>query len=98
MDITVAGGEVVVVVRGELDVYTAPRLHQRLVGLIAEGNSGVTVDLAELDFIDSTGLSVLLSALKRLRQREGELRLRSPTSSTYKLLEMTGLTKVFSIT
>lgn len=82
---------------GELDMGTAPRLRDELVRLTEEGASFVTVDLSELAFIDSTGLSVLITALKRLRQRGGNMTLRSPTPGTRKVLEITGLTEVFSI-
>jgi anti-sigma B factor antagonist len=82
---------------GELDMATASRLRDELVRLTADGATLVTVDMAELAFIDSTGLSVLVSALKRLRAQGGDIALRSPSPSTRKVLEITGLTEVFSI-
>ncbi len=82
---------------GELDMSTAPRLSDELVRLASDGPSMVTVDLSDLAFIDSTGLSVLITGLKRLRQQGGDLALRSPTPGTRKVLEITGLTEVFSI-
>ncbi|MDQ3896781.1 MAG: STAS domain-containing protein [Actinomycetota bacterium] len=82
---------------GELDMSTAPRLRDELVRLTSDGASVVTLDLSDLAFIDSTGLSVLITALKRLRQQGGDLTLRSPTPGTRKVLEITGLTEVFSI-
>ena len=82
---------------GELDMSTAPRLRDELVRLTSDGARLVTLDLSDLAFIDSTGLSVLITALKRLRQQGGDLTLRSPTPGTRKVLEITGLTQVFSI-
>ena len=82
---------------GELDMSTAPRLGDELVRLAADGATMVVVDLSDLAFIDSTGLSVLIAGLKRLRQQGGDMALRSPTPSTRKVLEITGLTEVFSI-
>jgi anti-sigma B factor antagonist len=82
---------------GELDMSTAPRLREELVRLASGGASVVTLDLSDLAFIDSTGLSVLITGLKRLRQQGGDLALRSPTPGTRKVLEITGLTEVFAI-
>jgi anti-sigma B factor antagonist len=87
-----------VVVSGELDMYTAPQLRERLVTLASEGARYVTVDLAGVNFVDSTALGVLVGGLKRLRQFDGDLRLRSPQPGTYKVLEITGLTRIFTIT
>ena len=82
---------------GELDMSTAPRLRDELARLSSGGAGVVTVDLSDLAFIDSTGLSVLITALKRLRSQGGDLALRSPTPGTRKVLEITGMTEVFSI-
>ena len=57
----------------------------------------MTVDLSELAFVDSTGLSVLITGLKRLREAGGDMALRSPQPGTRRVLEITGLTEVFSI-
>ena len=82
---------------GELDMSTAPRLGEELTRVTSEGARHVTVDLSDLVFIDSTGLSVLITSLKRLRQDGGDMALRSPSASTRRVLEITGLTEVFSI-
>lgn len=82
---------------GELDMSTAPRLREELLRLVSDGATSVTVDLSELGFVDSTGLSVLITGLKRLREKGGDMALRSPTPSTRRVLEITGLTEVFPI-
>jgi len=82
---------------GELDVSTAPQLRDELVRVSTEGAQLVTVDLTDLAFIDSTGLSVLINALKHLRRQGGDMALRSPSPSTRRVLEITGLTEVFAI-
>jgi anti-sigma B factor antagonist len=82
---------------GELDMSTAPQFSEELLRLAEAGSPKITVDLSELVFIDSTGLSVLIAALKRLRQQGGDMALRSPSPSTRKVLEITGLHEVFSI-
>jgi anti-sigma B factor antagonist len=82
---------------GELDMSTAPRLRDELSRLADGGVTVVTLDLSDLAFIDSTGLTTLITGLKRFRQEGGDMTLRSPTPATRKVLEITGLTEVFSI-
>jgi anti-sigma B factor antagonist len=59
---------------GELDSYTAPDLRDAFAGVTESGHRIVVVDMAGLSYIDSTGLGVLVAALKRLREQRGELR------------------------
>jgi anti-sigma B factor antagonist len=87
----------VLAVKGEVDVYTAPRLREKLVELVAQGHHQIIVDLEGVDFLDSTGLGVLVGGLKRLRSNEGDLGLVCTQSRILKVFEITGLTKVFSI-
>jgi anti-sigma B factor antagonist len=98
MSVSENGGAAVVTVTGELDLGTAPRLREELIGLVSRGIRAVTVDMSRLDFIDSTGLAVLISGLKRLRELGGDLILQSLHPRTVKVFEITGLTRVFTIT
>jgi anti-sigma B factor antagonist len=91
------GTSVTVRIVGELDLTTAPRLEQRLAELHGEGARRLTVDLRALTFIDSSGLSALVSTLKRYRSDGGDVVLRSPTRATAKVLEISGLDQVFEI-
>jgi anti-sigma B factor antagonist len=85
-------------VGGEVDVYTAPRLRERLVELVDAGARNVVVDLGGVDFLDSTGLGVLVGALKRVKGDEGGvLHLVCNQARIRKVFEVTGLTKVFSL-
>ena len=93
----VDGTAATVVVRGELDVYTAPQLRARLHDLVDAGISTVTLDLADLAFIDSSGLGVIVGTLKRLRERDGNLVLRSPSRATAKVLDITGLSQILDV-
>jgi anti-sigma B factor antagonist len=87
----------VLAVKGEVDVYTAPRLRERLVELVSQGHRRVVVDLEGVEFLDSTGLGVLVGGLKRLRSNDGDLGLVCTQTRILKVFEITGLTKVFSI-
>ena len=82
---------------GELDMSTAPQLREELSHLASEGGAHVTLDMSELAFVDSTGLSVLITGLKSLREEGGDMALRSPTPGTVRVLAITGLTEVFAI-
>jgi len=90
-------GETVVRAAGELDVNTAPELREQLARLIAADTSLIVVDLTDVSFVDSTALSVLVSALKRLRQADGDLELASPNPSVRRVFEITGLTRLLTI-
>ncbi len=75
---------------------TAPRLREALTDLAGQGGVRVTLDLVGMTFIDSTGMSVLVTGLKRLRETGGDLVLQSPSATTMKVLEITGLASVFA--
>ena len=97
MNVSESDGLAVLSVLGEIDVATAPPLRQRLIGLVDDGWKRIVVDLEGVDFLDSTGLGVLVSVLKRLRTNGGDLLLVCTRSQVLKVLEITGLTNVFPI-
>jgi anti-sigma B factor antagonist len=90
-----SGDCAVLQVIGEVDIYTAPALRERIRDLAAKGAVHIIADLSRVDFLDSTGLGVLVGGLKRLREHDGSL---TPVISTTRILrvfEITGLTKAF---
>lgn len=87
----------VLAVAGEIDVYTAPQLRERLVGLAEPGDGDAVVDLSEVTFVDSTGLGVLVGGLKRFREAGHDMALVVTQPQILKVFEITGLTSVFSI-
>ena len=87
----------VVDVKGEIDVYTAPKLREKLIELVSEGSYDVIVNLEGVDFLDSTGLGVLVGALKRVKAHDGSLALVCTQDKILKIFKITGLTKVFPI-
>jgi anti-sigma B factor antagonist len=86
-----------ITLEGEVDVYTAPRLKEELVSLIQGGCSHVIIDLERVSFIDSSGLGVLVSALRRAREKDGAVRIVCKRESILKIFRITGLDKVFPI-
>jgi len=97
LDVTERDGVAVLAVHGEVDVSTAPRLRQQLVELASSGHDRAVVDLEKVDFLDSTGLGVLVSGLKRFRTLGGDLLLVCTQQRILKVFEITGLTRVFGI-
>jgi anti-sigma B factor antagonist len=92
-----ADGYAVLEVAGEIDVYTAPQLRERLIALVEGGSRQVIVDLSRVEFLDSTGLGVLVGALKRLRVVGGELLLVCAQERLLKIFRITGLDRVFAL-
>ena len=84
---------------GEIDLYTAPRLHSELSAVIASAAPAarVVVDMSGVEFCDSTGMNVLLSSLRQVRERGGELELAAPRPAVMKILQVTALDSVFTI-
>jgi anti-sigma B factor antagonist len=95
--VTRSGAEAVVGLTGELDLASAPHLRDCLATLAEEGVTQIVLDLTDLDFVDSTGLSVLVMDFQRTRAEGGWTRIRNPTPSVTRVLEITGLASVFSI-
>jgi anti-sigma B factor antagonist len=90
-------GHAVMDVAGEIDLYTAPRLQAEFTRLLETGPSRVVIDMSGVDFCDSTGMNVLLSALKRLKERGGALEVAAPRPAVRKILQVTGLDSVFTV-
>ena len=85
------GDVAVVSALGEVDVFSAPGLDSELDALIAAGNARLVVDLSEVSFLDSTGLGVLVKALKHAREADGWLHLVVTSDRIRKIFEITGL-------
>lgn len=93
----VQGDRTVIDVAGEVDVYTAPKLRETLIELVAQGSYHLVVNMEEVEFLDSTGLGVLVGGLKRVRAHDGSLHLVCTQERILKIFRVTGLAKVFPI-
>ena len=94
---SVQQGATVVVVGGEIDVYTAPLLRDALDQQVAGGRIHLVVNLDDVDFMDSTGLGVLVGRLKLIRNNSGWMRVVCTRERILKVFRITGLDKVFAI-
>jgi anti-sigma B factor antagonist len=90
-------GHTVVAVAGEIDVYTAPRLRDRITELVSDGQYHLVIDMEKVDFLDSTGLGVLVGGLKKVRTHDGSMELICSQDRLLKIFRITGLAKVFTI-
>jgi anti-anti-sigma factor len=95
ISVTFDGGRVVLGVRGEVDILTAPELAAVLGAVIGRGHTAVVLDLAALDFMDASGLGVIASGASSLDSLGGELAIRSAPAQVTRILDITGLTSVF---
>ncbi len=87
----------VLTVSGEIHVSTAPEFSRRLNDAIARGKTGIVLDLTPTEFIDSTGLSVLLNGLRRVTRQRGRMALVCTNPTVLRLFEITRLDSTFEI-
>ncbi len=87
----------VVSVRGEIDIVTAPQLENVLLSTFDVAAPRGVVDLTGVTFLDSTGLSVLVTAQKHCRDNGGGLELVIASNAVLRVFEITGLTQHFDI-
>jgi anti-sigma B factor antagonist len=93
------GEYIVMSVQGEIDLYTVPKLQRELASVLATGDPvRLIVDLSAVDFCDSTGVNVLLAAHRQAREKGGDLELAAPRPAVRKILQVTGLETVFTVT
>lgn len=82
---------------GEVDIYTSPELKNQIFSLIEERNTSIIIDGESLEYIDSTGLGVLMSIYKKMQENSLNLEIINLKPNIYKLFDITGLNKVFNI-
>lgn len=101
MDLTLTtrevDGKTIVSVGGEIDVYTAPKLRDKITELVGDGRYQIVIDMEAVEFLDSTGLGVLVGGLKKVRAHDGTLELVCNQDRLLKIFRITGLAKVFVI-
>jgi anti-sigma B factor antagonist len=91
------GGEIVLTVRGEIDLSVAARFAQELEAAIDTTRSAAVVDLEHVAFIDSAGVRELVKAHHRALDRGGDLVLRNPSGACQRVLQLSGLWGEFTL-
>ena len=84
-------------IQGEIDVYTSPRVKETINELIEKENYQLLINLEKVRYIDSTGLVVLIGALKKVREHSGRILLVCTNPQIKKIFNITGLVKIFEI-
>lgn len=82
---------------GEIDIYNAEDLKQDLQAMVSDKKGDVAIDCKKLKYIDSTGLGVLVAALKMVKEVGGSVRLFNLKPHIAKIFYLTGLTKIMEI-
>lgn len=82
---------------GEIDVYTAGQLKNVFTDIMEDKKENIKIDAKELEYIDSTGLGILIGALKKLEEEDKNITISNIRPNIKKLLNITGLDKVFII-
>lgn len=82
---------------GEVDIYNADNLKSELHALIDEKKADIVLDCTSLKYIDSTGLGVLVSALKKVREADRHISITNLKPYIAKIFTLTGLNKIFEI-
>jgi anti-sigma B factor antagonist len=90
-------GAHIIRISGEIHVSTAPQFAERLAAAIDGGRTAVVLDMVSVDFIDSTGLSVLLNGLRLVTQLQGRLALVCTNPTVLRLFQITSLDDTFDI-
>lgn len=80
--------------RGDIDVYSAPQLRDTIAEKMGLGPPNIVLNLEFVDFIDSTGLAIMIGALKRAKELDGAFVLVKPNEQVSRVLRITDLTKV----
>jgi len=91
------GKDIVVKPIGEVDIYTSPVLKNNVLSLIEDKKSDIIIDGESLDYIDSTGLGVLMCIYKKMQEKNLNFKIVNLKPNIYKLFDITGLNKVFDI-
>ena len=90
-------GAHIIRVRGEIHVSSAPQFAQRLSAAIDSGKTAMVLDMSGVEFIDSTGLSVLLNGLRLVTQMDGRMAIVCANPTVLRLFQITSLDETFDI-
>lgn len=97
IDIKKDGKKQIVKLQGEIDVYTAPSLSEKLLPLTEQAGNDIKVDLADVTYLDSTGLGAFIHAYKSAQQHDSKLEIVHVKDRVFRLFEVTGLIDIMEV-
>lgn len=97
IDRSAGGAQIVMKLSGELDAGAGKAARKALTAAYADGAAELTVDLSGLQYLDSQGLGALITALRVVRERGGDIRVVGARSRVRQIFEVTGLARVFGL-
>lgn len=83
--------------RGEVDIYTSPDFKDKIFEMIDSKKLNILINGEQLEYIDSTGLGILMSIYKKMQENDLNIKILNLKPNIYKLFDITGLSKVFNI-
>lgn len=87
----------IVALKGEIDLHTCAEMRNTLRELIEKGHHQIVINLAEVPYLDSAALGVMVDAVRRVREHEGGISLVSTTPFVRRAFEITRLVKIFQL-
>lgn len=91
------GGVTVIKLDGSLDAETVQAFKAKAYKIVEEGSSRLVLDATRLEFVDSMGLGALISLLRRVRTKQGDVKIASPNKDVMSIFEITRLHRLFEI-
>jgi len=82
---------------GELDAYTGPQLREGLAQAVDEGARWLVLDMAQVEYIDSVGLGIIVGAAKRARERQGNLAVIAARPNVLRVFEISGTRELLNV-
>lgn len=92
-----SGSQLVIEIRGEIDIQSAPGLRDELLRVIRRYGAQLALDLAGVTFMDCAGLNVLLATRRRAQLEEGSVRIVRASPRVLRMISLLGLERVFAL-
>lgn len=97
IEVTKAADETLIVVEGDIDLYSSPELRTAVLKEVPKAAAGVGVDLGGVTYMDSSGVATLVEGLRSAKEHGKRFSLVAPSTAVTKVLELARLDSVFEL-